>query len=292
MFKDRILNYLLPKLIAKKSPYRIPRSGEEAKSVNCFTTYLGNDGQKPTYLVDGYNSDNKKLEVLALDESGNFTVKETINLLEALKHTIEVHQYYGLYAWHYNNLYDLLFNRITRYDELKANLLRLWDTITQSRFNKKELVTKKTIELLTFLVDNHFKRGAEYPNWNTQNEGIGVLSLMKELYGIRWVNHPNSNSQRKKLELYLDSLFKNGDLSKNDGKYYVTGKALKTLEGHEENERRHKDTVGIQRKILWLTFIIAFAALIQAKLIILPPILKIESYNSILSSLGSFLHLR
>jgi hypothetical protein len=275
MFKDDILNWLLPKLIAKKSPRIIPRSGEEAKSVDCFTIYLGNDGKKPTYLVDDYNSCNRELKVLALDANGTFAVEETINLSEALKHTVRVSHYYGLYDLHYINLYDLLFNHITRYDELKVNLHRLWDVITQSRFNKKELVTKDTIELLNFLVSNQLKEGVERPNsWNTSNEGIDVFSLMTELYSLRWVSHPHSNYQMKKLELYLDSLVKAGDLRENNRKFYVTGKALRTLEGYEENERRHKDAVGTQRKIFWLTIIIAFTALIQAKLITLPPIIE------------------
>jgi len=274
-FKEHLVNWLLPRLMARKSPRSIPRSGKAGEAVYCFTIYLGNDGEKPTYLVDDYNPDDKQLKVLALDSNDRFAVEESITLSEALQYTARVTHYYGLYELHYVNLYDLLFNYITKYDIFKVSLRMLWNAIDQSRFNKKDLVTKDTIDLLRFLVSNQLKTENERPNfWNTSSEGIDIFSLMTALYSLRWVSHPHSNHQMRKLELYLDSLVKEGDLTRDNRKYYVTGKALKTLEGYEENERRHKDALGTQRKIFWLTIIIAFTALIQAKLITLPPIIE------------------
>jgi hypothetical protein len=65
----------------------------------------------------------------------------------------------------------------------------------------------------------------------------------------------------------------------------VTSKAITTLERYEEEERRHIQAVKLQRKMLYLTFILILVGLLQAGVIKLPTIIDlvgektIEKYN-------------
>jgi len=108
------------------------------------------------------------------------------------------------------------------------------------------------------------------------HKGIRSLDLMTKLYSIKWILHPEGDQQQEKLELYLDSLVKSEDLELINNEYVVTGNAIRTIEKFEEEERRHVESVKMQKKMFWLTFIIALLALIQAGVIKLPTLLDLS----------------
>lgn len=269
MLKRIILHWILPKLLIKKSPQIIPRSGEEGKKADCYTIYLRDKSEKLSYLVEKIDKEKNELSVLRLDKSNTFSVKETLSLSSISTDNMEVTHYYGLFNLNYNNVYDLAFNFVTKYDLAKVKVRIFWDFISQSRFNKRELATKNSLELLNFMVVSQMNENiSRSHSWGRPSiEGIDIFSLMTKLYSLRWVSHPYSSQQMRKLELYLESLTESGDLRKDNSKYFVTGRALKTLEKYEENERRHKDALGIQKRIFWLTLILAIAAVIEAHLV-------------------------
>jgi len=105
-----------------------------------------------------------------------------------------------------------------------------------------------------------------------KSNGVGKWELMSKIYTDRWILNPLRIEIRNKFELYLASLVSSGDITETDGYYVVEGKALKTLEEDEREERTHKDAKRGRNRIFWLTVIIAFSALVQAKLLSLPPI--------------------
>ena len=55
--------------------------------------------------------------------------------------------------------------------------------------------------------------------------------------------------------------------------YFVTGKAIITLEKYELSEERHIREIKNQRKIVLLTIIIAIATLLQTKIINVPTLI-------------------
>lgn len=268
MLKRIILHWILPKLLTKKSPQTIPRSGEEGEKVDCYTISLLDERGKPLYLVEGMDKEKGKLSVLRL-ENATFSIKETLSLNEVHPDRVGITHYFGLYNLYYNSVYVFALNFISKYDLAKVKVHIFWDIISQSRFNKRELVTKNSLDLLNFLVINQLNENISRPSsWGDSSaEGIDTFLLMTKLYSFRWISHPHSSQQMRKLELYLESLTESGDLKKENKRYFVTGKALKTLEGYEENERRHKDALGIQRKIVLLTLILAIAAVVEADLL-------------------------
>ncbi|MCB2168872.1 MAG: hypothetical protein KQI78_14525 [Deltaproteobacteria bacterium] len=96
---------------------------------------------------------------------------------------------------------------------------------------------------------------------------------MNKLYSMKWILHPRGEQEHNKLELYLKSLVDSGDLREINQEYVVTGKAITTIQNYEEEERLHVENVKLQRKMFWVTLILAFLALIQSGLLQLPTII-------------------
>ena len=121
-------------------------------------------------------------------------------------------------------------------------------------------------ELLKTLVQNYI---------DSTHTGIDTLDLMSKLYSNRWILHPKGREVEKKLELYLDSLVETGELNKINTEYVVNGKAIVTIENYEEAERRHLDNIRSQRRMIYLTILLAIFALVQAGVIKLPTLIDL-----------------
>lgn len=103
---------------------------------------------------------------------------------------------------------------------------------------------------------------------------------MVDLYSIKWVLHPYGDAQHKKVKFYLDSLVPSGELDEIDYKYSVAGDALRTIEEYEEEERKHTETVKMQRRMFWLTLVIALLTFVQAGLIKMPTLVDFSKRNT------------
>ncbi|PSJ17083.1 hypothetical protein C7H79_10220 [Nitrosomonas supralitoralis] len=64
----------------------------------------------------------------------------------------------------------------------------------------------------------------------------------------------------------FNSLVKSDELTKStELSYTVNAAALNTLAAfEEEEEQKHRDAIGQQKKIIWLTFALVFVGFVQA----------------------------
>ena len=95
--------------------------------------------------------------------------------------------------------------------------------------------------------------------------------------------HPYADYQQEKLELYLESLVVSRELNKINDDYVVTGQAISTIEKYVEDKHRHLEAVALQKRMFWLTVILAIAAIAQSGVIKLPTLLDYSSNNSQIS---------
>lgn len=267
-----LYKWQLPKLISRMCESRIPRSGEEGAKVNCYVVALDKESS-PHFLVNNIDGD----ELVGLEWDGHsYSIEKKMPISTITEHDFFIKHYYGLSEVKYFGIYDYLINKLTKWPYLKIRIHRWIESADQYFFNKKKLVTKQRIELLKFMMSDQIDR---------RHKGICSLNLMTKLYSIKWVLHPEGDQQQENLELYLDSLVKSGDLDLINDEYVVTGKTISTIEKFEEEERRHVESVKMQKKMFWLTIIIAFLALVQAGVIKLPVLLdftgdkKVESVS-------------
>lgn len=258
-----LYKWQLPKLIARMCESRIPRSGEEGAKVNCYVVALDKESN-PYFLVNDIEGD----QLVGLKWDGNhYSIQKKIPISSITDHDFFIKHYYGLSEVKYFGIYDFIINRITNWPYLKIRVHRWIESVDQYFFNRKKLVTKQRIDLLRFMMSDQIDRS---------HKGISSSDLMTKLYSIKWVLHPEGDQQQEKLELYLDSLEKSEDLESVNNEYVVTGNAIRTIERFEEEERRHVERVKMQKKMFWLTIIIALLALIQAGVIKLPVLLDLS----------------
>ena len=257
-------------MISRSCESRIPRSGEEGEKVNCFVVALDR-GNEPFFVATG----SEKGRLTGLRWNGErYAEEHSISIDELNDGNLRITHYYGISEIIYSSVYDLAWNYLSKIAYIKIHLYRHISSAHQYLFNKKKLVTKKRMELIQFMMNDQLDR---------EHKGIGVIDLMTKLYSIKWVLHPSADDQQSKLELYLDSLVESGELSKVNTEYVVTGKAISTIEKYEEEERRHAEAVKLQKKMVSLTILIAFVAVVQSGIIKLPVLLDLtpssESHN-------------
>ena len=264
MIKNLIYKWLFPVLLSRACDSRIPRSGDEGVRVNCFVVSLDNNGE-PFFIATRYEEN----ILYGLRWGGSsYSDEYSVTLGEIENYELRITHYYGLATITYDSIFDFAFHYVTRLKYIKIRIVRHLGSSHQYFFNRRKLVTKRRMELLEFMLNDQLDR---------EHNGIGLFDLMAKLYSINWVLHPSADQQQQKLELYLKSLVESGELQYINHEYVVTGKAVSTLERYEEEDRRHIEAVKLQRKMVSLTILLVFMAMVQSGLIKLPALLDFSS---------------
>ena len=252
-----LYDYLLTRILEKECPNIISRSGEEGKLVNCFSVRVDKNNE-PFLLVNAYRDE----KIIGKKWNGNqFEGEFEISIEEIEDYDLFIIHYYGFETITFKGIYDYAKHYFSKYIYLKVFLRNSIQNIDQYFFNKKKIITKDRLNLLKFMLNMQLDRN---------NNGIGLIDLMTELYSIKWVYHPNKEDEKNRLKLYLESLLNSGDLKNSNNKYIVNGKAISTLERYERDDEKHIISVKLQRKMLLLTFVILLVAVIQADIVKVP----------------------
>ena len=258
---ESFLHELLPKLLAKNAPSKIPMSGDAARSNDFYTIYLGEE-----YYVQSYDPDTRVLGVLGLDSDNNFSVSAQLNLRDAIQWPIRITHYFKSYWRDYKSLhhlarhYKFYWFQITVYANIYVKRILQWI------FNKKRLwVVRDRTDLLDFIIQWHIRPKSDADSFYSSSisKSFTTYSLMNELLSTKWVHHPHSIETKRRLELFLDAFVESGDLEKKDFSYTLAPRATLTLSQHQENERRHRDAMRTQWIIILLTFILAFSSAVE-----------------------------
>lgn len=257
-----MFRYQLERALECRCPSRVPRSGEAGARVNCLSVYI-DKATEPYLLVQSLSG--TTLECLEWT-GASFFKETTIELTSVPLADVTVTHFYGYSEVEYRGARDFVLGRTLRLPYLKLRTVRAVKSVDQHFFNKKKLVTKQRIDLLRLLVERRLDgHKAESP-----------VDLMTALYSIKWVLHPERDTQKERVRFYLDSLVDTGELKMLDHSYVLTGKALQAIEVYEEQERKHTESIKAQRAMLWLTSVIALLTAAQAGLIRFPTLLDLS----------------
>lgn len=252
---------VLASALARPCESRIPRTGDEASKVNCFIVAVDKDND-PYLVMLSISGDD--LDCLEYDGS-RYNTQRTIPITDFRPSDFRITHFYGPSEVRYTGLLDFFINRLTAWPYIKIHLVGWLDKHAQYFFNKKKIVTKQRIGLLKFMVGKALDGTEEFNS----------LDLMTDLYSLRWIVHPDSESERSKLNFYLESLVDTGELKKANYAYQLTGQAVRAIEEHEEQERKHTENVKMQWRMFFLTLMMAALTLVQAGLIKLPALLDL-----------------
>lgn len=261
----RLCRYFLPRVLARACESTIPRSGEKGERVNCFTVSIDKAGEPYLIALELAGDELKCIEW----NGEHYEIDTTVSLTNINPSQIQITHYYGLSEIRFFGIIDFVLGRLTLWPYIKIHFILALSKFDQHLFNKKKLITKQRVDLLRFLVSQALEG----------HDSFNKLDLMTQLYSIKWVLHPDQDSQIKKLEFYLESLADTGELRKENNKYLLTGHALRAIEDNEEQDRKHTENVKMQRRMFWLTLVIALLTLVQAGLVKVPALIDLTSEN-------------
>ncbi|WP_028025701.1 hypothetical protein [Enterovibrio calviensis] len=263
MIKNKLYSYYFDKIVDESATKRIPRSGERAKTVNCFVVALDIKDQ-PYFLATSFDKERSVLEGSHWNGQ-EYTGSGEIELSDLDKYRLDITHYYGLSSVSYSNIYDFAFHRMFGFVYVLLRIQRFYHENKQSRFYKKKFVTKTRMELLYLLAEHHMNSG----------EPLSQQDLMKKMYGPKWVFHPAQRGQQKKVTFYLSSLVNSNDVVNIEERYHASPQALETIERHEEDERKFEESQALQARLVLLTLLLTIFSAIQSGLIKLPPVIDL-----------------
>lgn len=176
-----------------------------------------------------------------------------------------IKHYYGASTIYFDGMWRYACGYFLRAPYFLIHVRRSIERAGAFFFNRRRIVLGQRLDLLTFMIE----RAAE------GQDSFNSLDLMTDMHTIRWITHPNGETVRNRLELYLDSLVDTGELQKNNMEYRLKGLALKLVEERSETERKHRQSIRIQWLIAALTMATVILAIFQSGLVKLKPLLDL-----------------
>lgn len=263
-FSLKLLRWALRISLKRPAPRRIPRSGEEGKSVDCYSVDLRTlDGIHCDIQVDSIS----KNAIIGRFWSGN-SYEHSGSLVYNLLGNFEfsAHHFTGLSETRYTSVVDFIFQETFRV----LYIFKFLSKLRQMFFNLKTPQRRNRIEILQLLIIIRLMADTDDDiRFQFDENGHSAFEIMKSLYGERIFGHPKYDWLSARLDLTLESLVTSADISERNNKFRAVGKALETISLFEEDNRRHRDR-------MFLNWVIAFLTLALVIVGVLPIILELK----------------
>jgi hypothetical protein len=257
-FPRRIKYRLIDSILQKPVPVDgVIRIGSGVELVDAkIIRFLRNDD--PWLIVERREAG----ELICSTWNGTTQEGETRHSIDVFRDAqYKIKHYYGPSTIHFESLTDYAVGYYLRVPYLRIHIRRALERAETYLYDRRRIVLKQRLELLTFMIE----QAAD------GTKAFTSLDLMTDMHTIRWITHPDGESVRNRLELYLDSLADTGELRKVNTDYVLTGHALKLAEERAVLERQHRQSIRTQLMIAALTAATVILTIFQAGLIKLNP---------------------
>lgn len=253
--RTRIVAWVLKRLTKdeRKCPDMIPRSGEKAQKVNCYSVIVLDPAGEFRLLVDSLEAGEVKGKGWNAAQK-RFDEDDSLPLSEIGFSSILVGHFFREFEFRYQGLFHLFLRGFSGVDYLYAWFFRARRHLV--RFQR--LHVKEQMDLLRLLIHDHVQNDVS---------SFSVYSVMTLVHTNLWAIHPKKEVLRRQYKLMLDSFVAAGELkhsSTSSLDYELTGKAYGTLTEYERVERQHKDRIALARAQTWLTAALVLASLLTA----------------------------
>lgn len=250
-WKSQLYKKAIELAMRRPAPNRIPLTDpERVRLRNYFTANLGDDVDRWRFLVRATSS--KGVSGLWFADGQDEPSEASISNSELSNYKLQIKHYFAELELLYDSAIDFVFGRFS----FGAWRRLCRERLTQFLFNKRTLVRHDRIRLLKRVVENTL----ENREYRTSSFGV-----MIELYGRRWVRHPEYESAHNYYRLMLESLAESGEMTRTElDSYRVAPKALTSLSRFEDEDRRYRAELAQQKYLGWLTVLLVIAGGIQA----------------------------
>lgn len=242
-----LINWVLNKVEDRPAPHEIPMGDARSLSNDFFTLHIGSP------LEDGHLLFEKRVErgVEGLWFSGPGGGLPCTLLKEAYSEMpFIITHYYKDYVFYHKSAFEFALNQAIN----RAIWTRKFDLVKQRFYNNKTLVRRDRMYVLRVFVEKSVVNS---------DFRMSDVSLLVELYGRRWIRHPQRDAILGYYRLVLDSLVASQDLTNDSYVYRLAPRALATLDQFEQDEERHSDNRAIQNRIALVTLMMFLAAIAQ-----------------------------
>lgn len=254
-----LIRQLIDSVLSKPVPVDgVVRIGEGVELVDSKILWFLKNGE-PWLIVERREGD----ELICAEWNGKThagSVRRQIG--EFADRAYKIKHYYGPATIYFSSLSDYALCFYFRWPYVKIYLRRLFERAGTFLYNRRRLVLRQRLDLLTFMIE---KTAEGKPDFE-------ALDLMTEMHTVRWITHPEGESAQNRLKFYLDSLVETGELRKHERAYRLTGEAIKLVEERAEAERRHRQAIRIQWLIVALTTATVLLTIFQAGLVKFKPL--------------------
>lgn len=258
MFSSDELKFWLMYATTAQAPNRVVMTGPKALNNRYVSIQFELDGKD--YLFREVRGDT----VVCWTWDGfEFVPEEELSLYDVWRSKPLAIQFWSTFEFRFDTWEDFAREQTWRFRALGARLseLRWWMLGRAARFRKRVSIERfRVLEVV---------REMQLSESIPTDSSISVWLL-----GEDWMRHDAGIANHKNIQLMLKALLELQELKKEKYKYQITGAGIAALSQYEEEERKHKEAMGLQRGIRWLTVAMAIAALLQAKVVEFTPLLK------------------
>ncbi|SBT11906.1 hypothetical protein [Vibrio celticus] len=245
---NKLYRWAIGSVLSKPAPERVPRTGEKAVEVDCYVMYIRAKDDSWNILAESIDSTGVKGRQWSYD---SYTEESHVDFEDINKANIEITHFYKTYDIQYFSLNDYLLKGVLPYYQLTIQ----FNKTAQVFYNRKELTRSERMTTLELILEKTI---------DDREFGVTVYGLSSLLHSQRWYYHPDRKRNTNYNELLLESLVESGDLEKDNDVYRLSRHALVSLSQHEQDDRKHKETLSQSKAMTKLTFALIFVGLIQA----------------------------
>lgn len=228
-------------------------AGEGAEDKNCYVAYVFQKDGNPFLKIE--NVDSEKIHGKAISESYGYDLDTSLGIDAINQKQLVIEHYYGLMTLRTVGIFDFIISKATHYHYIKYHLKNVYSKFDQYTFNKKELGIVRKQQLLNVLLERHLDR---------PNATISPIDLMTRLHSINWLLHPDSDTEQKRLILYLKALAESGEIARQSPGYTLMPKAILSLEELDDTVRRHEELAKTQKRLVIVTWALVAVTLLLA----------------------------
>ncbi len=210
----------------RPAPSRIPLSGYERLRLRNYTTCnLLPLGREETFLA--LEAQASGLKGLWFPGPTNISEEREIKYEDLSDYNLEITYYFRELELVYRSGLKFLLHRL-----LYIPVLQLWsERLARWLFNRKALTRSDSVKVLRIMIEKTL---------NDRDFGGGESTVMTELYGRRWVQHPELEKVHAYYSIVLDALVDNGDLVKEGHLYRLAPAGLTRIEKFDQEDEKFR----------------------------------------------------
>ncbi|MCC4790377.1 MULTISPECIES: hypothetical protein [Vibrio] len=244
---NKIYRLAIGQILSNPAPQRIPRTGEKASEVDCYVMYIKAKDNSWDILADSIDDNGVNGRQWGQD---GYAEELHVTFEDIDKANFEITHFYKTFDIQFSSLFDYILKGFFPYYQLSIQ----FNKAAQIFYNRRELTRTERMTTLQLILEKTIDK---------KNYCIAAYDLTSLLHSQRWYYHPDRNRNLNYNELLLDSLVASGDLEKVNNAYKLSSHALVSLSQHEQDERKHKETLGQSKAMTKLTFALILVGFAQ-----------------------------